>query len=443
MKRSMRNWVKNENVQMTAIAFATAVGAQFKINPFREDYFRIGLGVSILLFLLMIMPHLSYVKTGILTGIANLLFQSADLINHVQTVSILESMRDNLGAGVYYVVFAYGLSKFRHRFHEMQPLLLGGLITCIDFSSNLVELLLRGMLSGTNIFYMKEWLYLLVVGGLRSYFVIGLYNSFAVRQMRLLHAEQEKRIEQMLNVNSGLYGEVFYLKKAMNTIEGITADSYDLYRDLREQDLNQYSQRTLGIAQQIHEVKKDSQRILAGLLKLYDNEKAVNMSLSEVLNFASKANRKYSEMLHKQVEIDIEQQYDCESPYYIPLLTVMNNLIANAVEAIEHDGTIRIRVYEQEDDVHFVVTDNGKGVPEAKRDVIFEPGYTTKFNEVGIAATGIGLSHVRDIVQSLAGQITVESAPAGAKGTTFGIAIPKMNLIKGADVNDTFYHDRG
>ncbi len=428
---------------MTAIAFATAVGAQFKINPFREDYFRIGLGVSILLFLLMIMPHLSYVKTGILTGIANLLFQSADLINHVQTVSILESMRDNLGAGVYYVVFAYGLSKFRHRFHEMQPLLLGGLITCIDFSSNLVELLLRGMLSGTNIFYMKEWLYLLVVGGLRSYFVIGLYNSFAVRQMRLLHAEQEKRMEQMLNVNSGLYGEVFYLKKAMNTIEGITADSYDLYRDLREQDLNQYSQRTLGIAQQIHEVKKDSQRILAGLLKLYDNEKAVNMSLSEVLNFASKANRKYSEMLHKQVEIDIEQQYDCDSPYYIPLLTVMNNLIANAVEAIERDGTIRIRVYEQDDGVHFVVIDSGKGVPEAKRDVIFEPGYTTKFNEVGIAATGIGLSHVRDIVQSLAGQITVESAPPGAQGTTFSIAIPKMNLIKGADVDDTFYHDRG
>lgn len=105
---------------MTAIAFTTAVGAQFKINPFREDYFRIGLGVSILLFLLMIMPHLSYVKTGILTGIANLLFQSADLINHVQTVSILESMRDNLGAGVYYVVFAYGLSKFKHRFHEMR-----------------------------------------------------------------------------------------------------------------------------------------------------------------------------------------------------------------------------------------------------------------------------------------------------------------------------------
>ncbi|WP_236703540.1 ATP-binding protein [Paenibacillus xylanivorans] len=431
----MRSWVRNENVQMTAVAFATAVGAIFKINPFREDYFRIGLGVSILLFLLMIMPHLSYVKTGILAGIVNFIFQSADLLNHVNSISIIESMQDNLGAGMYYVVFTYGLSKFKNRFHEIPPLLLGGLITCIDFSSNLVELFIRGVLSGTNIFYMKEWLYLLVLGGLRSYFIIGLYNSFAVRQMRLLHAEQEKRMEQMLSVNSGLYGEVFYLKKAMNTIEGITVDSYDLYRDLREQDLNQYSQRTLGIAQQIHEVKKDSQRILAGLLKLYDSEKSVNMSLSEVLNFATKGNRKYSEMLNKKIEIHIEQQYDCNSPYYIPLLTVMNNLIANAVEAIENEGTIQIRVLEEGADVQFVVIDSGKGVPEGKRDVIFEPGYTTKFNELGIAATGIGLSHVRDIVRSLEGRISVESAPQGNRGSAFVVSIPKGNLVNedGAD----------
>ncbi|MBR2565235.1 MAG: sensor histidine kinase [Paenibacillus sp.] len=438
----MRNWVKNENVQMVAVALATAVGAQFKINPFREDYFRIGLGVSIFLFLLMIMPHLSYLKTGILTGLASFAFQSTDLIYHVHSLSVLESMRDNLGAGLYYVVFAYGLSKIKHRFHEIPPLLLGGIITGIDFSSNLVELLVRGLLIGTNIFYMREWLYLFVAGGLRSYFVIGLYNSFAVRQIRLLHAEQEKRMEQMLNVNSGLYGEVFYLKKAMNTIEGITANSYELYRDLREQDMNEYSQRTLGIAQQIHEVKKDSQRILAGLLKLYDNEDTVNMSLSEVVHFAGKTNRKYSEMLHKQVRIEVERQYEGESPYYIPLLTVLNNLLANAVEAIEQEGVIEVRVYEQDAHVHFVVTDSGKGVPDAKRGVIFEPGYTTKFDEVGIAATGIGLSHVRDIVRSLEGQIQVEAAPSG-QGAVFRVMIPKINLMKKTAADDTIDRDLG
>lgn len=427
---------------MTAIALATAIGAQFKINPFQEDYFRIGLGVSILLFLLMIMPHLSYVKTGILTGIVSFLVQSVDLLYDVNSMSVLESLHDNIGAGIYYIVFSYGLSKFKNRFHEIQPLLLGGLITCVDFSSNLIELFTRGVLNGTSIFDMREWLYLLVVGGLRSYFISGLYNSIAVRQMRLMHAEQEKRMEQMLNVNSGLYGEVFYLKKAMKTIEGITADSYDLYRDLREQDMNQYSQRTLGIAQQIHEVKKDSQRILAGLLKLYDSEKAVNMSLSEVLNFAVKGNLKYAEMLDKKIQIQMEQQYDCESPFYIPLLTVMNNLIANAVEVIELEGTIRIQVYEQDEDVHFAVIDSGKGIPEAKRNIIFEPGYTTKFNQAGIAATGIGLSHVRDIVQSMEGHITVEYAEQGGQGTAFDVSIPQRNLIKGAELENTIRPDQ-
>lgn len=438
----MRNWLKNENVQMTAVALATAIGAQFKINPFQEDYFRIGLGVSILLFLLMIMPHLSYVKTGILTGIVSFIVQSVDLLYDVNSMSVLESLHDNIGAGFYYIVFSYGLSKFKNRFHEIQPLLLGGLITCVDFSSNLIELLTRGLLNGTSIFDMREWLYLLVVGGLRSYFISGLYNSIAVRQMRLMHAEQEKRMEQMLNVNSGLYGEVFYLKKAMKTIEGITADSYNLYRDLREQDMNQYSQRTLGIAQQIHEVKKDSQRILAGLLKLYDSEKAVNMSLSEVLNFAVKGNLKYAEMLDKRIQIQMEQQYDCESPFYIPLLTVMNNLIANAVEVIEFEGTIRIQVYEQDEDVHFAVIDSGKGIPEAKRNIIFEPGYTTKFNQAGIAATGIGLSHVRDIVQSMEGHITVKFAEKSGRGTVFDVSIPKRNLIKGAELGNTIRPDQ-
>ena len=128
--------------------------------------------------------------------------------------------------------------------------------------------------------------------------------------------------------------------------------------------------------------------------------------------------------------------------FYIPLLTVMNNLIANAVEAIELEGTIRIQVYEQDEDVHFAVIDSGKGIPEAKRNIIFEPGYTTKFNQAGIAATGIGLSHVRDIVWSMEGHITVEYAEQGGQGTVFDVSIPKRNLIKGTELENTIRPDQ-
>ena len=48
--------------------------------------------------------------------------------------------------------------------------------------------------------------------------------------------------------------------------------------------------------------------------------------------------------------------------------------------------------------------------------IIFEPGYTTKFNDHGVAATGIGLSHVQEIIHTLEGRIQIETSE---KGTIF------------------------
>lgn len=437
----MQNLVKNERLQMIVIAIATATGAQFKINPFSNDDFRIGLGVSIFLFFLLLMKHLPYVKTGILTGVVSMIVQSGEWTTHVHSFTILESLQNNVAAGCYYVVFAFGMSKLRKKMNELQPLILGGYVALIDFVSNETELLLRGVLLGTNIFHFKEWLFLIIIAVVRSYFVIGLYSSIAINQMRFLHAEQEKRMEQMLNINSGLYGEAFYLRKAMDTIEGITADSYDLYRKLKEDNLRGYSLRALIVSQQIHEVKKDSQRILAGLLKLFDNEVVVNMSLSEILHFVVKGNQEYSEMLKKTIIIEKELEFNYETSHYVPLLTIMNNLVANAVEAIEKNGTIYIRVFEKEEEICFIVIDTGKGIPDQKKNLIFEPGYTTKYNEEGIAATGIGLSHVRDIVHSFGGSIAVEASEK-ASGTQFVVRLPKTSLIKEGGVDGTFNHDR-
>jgi two-component system sensor histidine kinase YcbA len=260
--------------------------------------------------------------------------------------------------------------------------------------------------------------------------------------MRLLHAEQEKRMEQMLNVGAGLYGETFYLRKSMDTIESITADSFDLYRKLKEDNLSAYGGQALLIAQQIHEVKKDSQRILAGLLKLYDNEVVVDMNLPEILYFVVKGNQEYSQMLGKKIIFEKEAEANFLTPHFIPLLTVLNNLVSNAVEATQKYGTIKIHVIEENSDILFIVSDSGKGIPEQDRNLIFEPGFTTKFNEEGIAATGIGLSHVRDIVHSLSGEISVE--PSGiAGGTRFTIRIPITCLQKGGESDVAFFRNRG
>ncbi|WP_028608577.1 ATP-binding protein [Paenibacillus harenae] len=438
----MNTIIKNERFQLIAIAMATAIGAQFKINPFSGDFFRIGLGVSIFLCFLLFMRHLPYLTIGLMSGLFSMVFQAGEWMIATNSFSVMESIQNNLAAGIYYVVFALGMSGFQKRINEYHPLVLGAIVSAIDFASNVTELFVRGMILDTHAFHLNEWFQLIAIAIVRSYFVIGLYSSISISQMRFLHAEQQKRMEQMINIGAGLYGEVFYLRKSMETIESITVNSFNLSRKLKEENLGGYSGQVLEVAQQIHEVKKDSQRILAGLLELYDSEIVVDLSLSEILDFVVKGNQKYSEMLSKKMVIEVEADVNFFTPHYIPILTVLNNLVSNAVEAIEKSGMIRVEAAEKENEILFVVTDSGIGISEKDKKIIFEPGFTTKFNIEGIAATGIGLSHVRDIVHSFGGGIEVESSMK-AGGTRFFIRLPITALQKGGEANVDIFRYRG
>ncbi|MCM3269760.1 sensor histidine kinase [Paenibacillus elgii] len=423
----MRRFLKNETMQILLIALTTAIGAEIKVYPFHGDYFRMGLGASTFLFFLLFMRHLPYLKIGIITGIFSVCFQGTEWLTHSTPLSFTASLQNNVAAGVYYIVFALCMDRLRTTIHEYNPLRLGGLVSGIDLISNGAELFLRWLLLGVNVMEWDDWLLLLVLTVVRSYFVIGLYSSIVIGQMRVLHAEKEKRMEQMLHVGTGLYGETFYLQKSMGTIEAITEQSYILYSKLKEENLEHYGREALSIAQQIHEVKKDSQRILAGLTKLYDSEIVVDMSLAEMLGFVVKANEKYSRMFQKKIKFTTDLDADYRTGDFIPLLTIVNNLVSNAVEAIQEHGTISIRVYEESVETVFVVSDTGCGIRESHRGIIFQPGFTTKYNESGVAAAGIGLSHVRNIVHSLGGEIAVGSSEEGT-GTTFIVRLSTLKI---------------
>ena len=62
---------------------------------------------------------------------------------------------------------------------------------------------------------------------IRSFFVVGIYSSITVK-------EQKRQMQQLLNFISTLYVEALYLKKSMNEIEHITANSYSLYEQLKK-----------------------------------------------------------------------------------------------------------------------------------------------------------------------------------------------------------------
>ena len=405
-------FLRSRYVQISAVALGTAIAGEMKINPFAGDIFRVGLGSSAFLLCLLLMRRLPYAATGIVTGITVLLFRMGldSLLGN--GLSGVESLTRHCSAGIYYIVFALGMNVIKPRLDRFYPLALGAVMAMIDLLSNEAELLTRLLVTGTTTFQLHEWSFLMAIAMLRTYFVTGIYSSIAVSRMRMIQQEQNRRMEQMLGFSSGLYGEVFYLKKSIGTLEQVTLRSYELYRDLKEGDRAGPAHQVLGITQQIHEVKKDSQRILAGLIKLTDQEVPGDMLLSGLLHYTVKSNQQYAEMLGKSIVFTHKLLFDYPTVNYIPLLTVLNNLTANAVEAIPEQGQIHLEIREQAGFTLFMVGDSGSGIQHMDQELLFEPGFTTKFDEEGIAATGIGLSHVRDIVKQFDGVISIGREPA-------------------------------
>ncbi|MEK8129829.1 ATP-binding protein [Paenibacillus filicis] len=105
------------------------------------------------------------------------------------------------------------------------------------------------------------------------------------------------------------------------------------------------------------------------------------------------------------------------------MLQLLLNLSKNALEAMNEQGFIEIRLYAQESKAVIEISDTGKGIPEAELDKIFIPFYTTKDS-----GTGLGLSICHKIVQDHEGMIEVESIVG--MGTKFTITLPAVNLIR-------------
>jgi len=95
------------------------------------------------------------------------------------------------------------------------------------------------------------------------------------------------------------------------------------------------------------------------------------------------------------------------------------NLIANAIDAIEEEGTITVASRTVDAALAITVTDTGPGIPPAIRQRIFEPFFTTK--PVG-KGTGLGLSITYSIAEEHGGTLGVESPPGG--GTCMKLTLP-------------------
>ncbi|MFM7839513.1 MAG: sensor histidine kinase, partial [Chitinophagaceae bacterium] len=99
---------------------------------------------------------------------------------------------------------------------------------------------------------------------------------------------------------------------------------------------------------------------------------------------------------------------------------VIENLLKNALDAMEARGTISVTVHADEKEVYIDISDTGKGISPSHVRKVFTPGFTTKKRGWGL---GLSLSK-RIIEQYHRGKLFVKQTEVG-KGTTFRIILHK------------------
>ncbi len=172
----------------------------------------------------------------------------------------------------------------------------------------------------------------------------------------------------------------------------------------------------------LDEMDKDVHRlkiIAERFSKIGSNPDPVPMDLDTVL-------KQIIDYMGKRISSKVAINYHPSSSPVFVLMNdslfgwVIENLIKNAVDAMDGKGKIDIQVTDFGKKIKIDVSDTGKGIPKSKQEAIFHPGYTTKTR-----GWGLGLSLVKRIIESYQkGKIYVLNSEIN-KGTTFRIELSK------------------
>ncbi|MBN2545439.1 MAG: hypothetical protein JXB50_06560, partial [Spirochaetes bacterium] len=125
--------------------------------------------------------------------------------------------------------------------------------------------------------------------------------------------------------------------------------------------------------------------------------------------------------------IDLSLSLDENIPELIidpsQLNQILINLVVNSIQAMPNGGKLNIKTSLENDNILFIVEDNGIGMDEKTLKQVFIPFFTTK--EIG-QGTGLGLPVVHGIVSSYGGTINIESKIG--TGSKFTIQLPLSEL---------------
>jgi signal transduction histidine kinase len=240
------------------------------------------------------------------------------------------------------------------------------------------------------------------------------YETLKTTQAELLFSERVKAIGEIAagvahDYNNTLGAILARVQLALHRLERPDADFSLAVGDLRIAE--KAATQSASTIKRIQDFARRRSGTIQALLSLNDVvNNAVEMTRPKWKDECESAGRRIS------VEADLgivpEIRGDMSD-----LTQALSNLLLNAVDAMPHGGTVRVRTFSDEGHTVVEVADDGEGIPEALQERIFHPFFTTKSD-----GHGLGLSIVENIVARHGGDIGLSSA-SGA-GATFRLRFP-------------------
>ncbi|MEH7107803.1 sensor histidine kinase [Bacillus sp. JJ1764] len=424
-----RNINQDKIKRITVAATCIALAAQINITFF-VDGFILTLAVILLPIFLYFNDDLNPIPLTLGIAFASPFFRG--LLLFITNNYALETIASYIFTDIAFYL-CYGFVYYFlywHRAYRNDSSFFFTILLC-DYISNLLEVSLLLNFSHYSLRLFKILFIVALLRALISCFIAFLYHYFTLMIRKKSH---EQRYYNFLWSVSAVKSEVYFMNKNINEIERIMKNAYLLNKELfHENPLSKNGSIALDIARDVHEVKKDYQNVIKGLGSYFEVENDPFMRLSDILKIVLMHSRSLVRERKLDILITVKNQIDLQIVNHYYLVSILSNIIVNGLDAIgkQHGGSITVIVKDQGEQLLISITDNGPGIPSEIIDMIFEPGFSTKFNQyTGDIYRGIGLSHVKIIVvEQFGGHIKVVSEEG--KGANFFLTLNKEKLTTG------------
>lgn len=418
---------KDHIEKILVISLLTTFTGQIYISPVYGN-FRFSMAVVILSILLVYFKDVSVMAVCGLSAISIPVFRAFVQFVSYPGSSYFEALSDFYPVAVYYLLYGILFSILNIRGKLDKPFIMVITLWLCDSVPNMAEALFRRIL--TDYEFDRLIMNIVVIGLIRSvltwilYFISMYYKARYDRKLR------EGKYNEMVLFISSLKSELFFLKKSMVDIEDTMLMSYDLYAEIEDKKVKD---RMLTISKNVHEIKKDYARVVNGMEKVISGETiGVNMNINRIFDIIRDNSEKLISAKEKTIRLGFRIREPFETKDFYPLISVINNMINNSVDSISDEGEIIVEEWAEGDFYYFSVADDGGGFSEKDRELLFQPGYSTKYDAItGRMSTGLGLSHALQIVEGyFGGEIWAESNQEEPR-TVFYISIKKEAIQKG------------